>query len=323
MWRGSQRLARITATSTTHYHLDHLGTPRLHTNGAGAMTKRLHVFPFGRDAPGTASASVNFTGHERDNLGSGSGVDDMDYMHARFYSPQMARFFSVDPVGGDPKYPQSWNRYTYTQNNPLRYVDPTGEFQAPSEIADDLDDQLDELELFLSNQLPANATGIVLDTLLGTVADLSRGMADVLRLGEATGTAIGEGAGAGETALAVGVDLLRATAIAAPVAGAGRAAAGRATLTVVHYTDDAGRAAIRRAGNLRAGTFVTRPRDVRGMTARQIEQRLEIQAGRGSHSFTVRTQRRNLAIPANGRRTSGGAFQRQLRQPCDITRGSC
>ena len=36
---------------------------------------------------------------------------------------------SVDPVldSADPINPQSWNRYAYTFNNPLKYVDKTGE----------------------------------------------------------------------------------------------------------------------------------------------------------------------------------------------------
>jgi hypothetical protein len=34
---------------------------------------------------------------------------------------------SVDPVIGDLTDPQSWNRYSYTLNNPFKYVDPDGE----------------------------------------------------------------------------------------------------------------------------------------------------------------------------------------------------
>jgi len=29
-------------------------------------------------------------------------------------------------AAGRPWNPQSWNRYSYTWNNPLRYTDPTG-----------------------------------------------------------------------------------------------------------------------------------------------------------------------------------------------------
>jgi hypothetical protein len=40
----------------------------------------------------------------------------------------LGRFLSVDPVLGDPTVPQSWNRYAYALNNPLRFTDPTGKY---------------------------------------------------------------------------------------------------------------------------------------------------------------------------------------------------
>ena len=49
-----------------------------------------------------------------------------DYMHARYYSPNLGRFVSVDAVGGDVGNSQSWNRYAYGLNNPLKYLDPDG-----------------------------------------------------------------------------------------------------------------------------------------------------------------------------------------------------
>lgn len=50
-----------------------------------------------------------------------------DYMHARYYNPNLGRFLSVDPVGGEVGSSQSWNRYSYVLNNPLVMVDPFGE----------------------------------------------------------------------------------------------------------------------------------------------------------------------------------------------------
>ena len=55
-----------------------------------------------------------------------SDLQDLDYMHARFCSPTLGRFLSPDLVGGDPVLPQSWNRFSYVLNNPMKYVDPTG-----------------------------------------------------------------------------------------------------------------------------------------------------------------------------------------------------
>ena len=49
-----------------------------------------------------------------------------DLMHARYYSPNLGRFMSVDPVGGDIGSSQSWNRYSYVLNKPIGMIDPDG-----------------------------------------------------------------------------------------------------------------------------------------------------------------------------------------------------
>jgi hypothetical protein len=54
-------------------------------------------------------------------------VKSTEIMHARYFSPILGRFLSVDPVGGDVGSSQSWNRYTYVLNNPLVLIDPNGE----------------------------------------------------------------------------------------------------------------------------------------------------------------------------------------------------
>jgi RHS repeat-associated protein len=77
-------------------------------------------FRFGGPAPETTHL---FTGHERE-LGAHSA--DLDYMHARYYSPRLGRFLSIDPVGGEAGSSQSWNRYTYVLDNPLKLIDPDG-----------------------------------------------------------------------------------------------------------------------------------------------------------------------------------------------------
>lgn len=58
-------------------------------------------------------------------------ADTTDFMHARYYSPNLGRFMSVDPVGGTVGSSQSWNRYSYVLNNPLAFNDPDGERQNP------------------------------------------------------------------------------------------------------------------------------------------------------------------------------------------------
>ncbi|MFT5813257.1 MAG: hypothetical protein ACI9VT_001002 [Psychroserpens sp.] len=54
-------------------------------------------------------------------------------MQARYYDPVIGRFYSNDPVDvmghitrGNPIH--GFNRYTYANNNPYKYVDPDGKF---------------------------------------------------------------------------------------------------------------------------------------------------------------------------------------------------
>ena len=49
-------------------------------------------------------------------------------MNARLYDPVTTRFLSPDPFVSIPSDYQSWNRYAYCLNNPLKYTDPSGEF---------------------------------------------------------------------------------------------------------------------------------------------------------------------------------------------------
>ncbi|MFT5297850.1 MAG: RHS repeat-associated protein, partial [Colwellia sp.] len=80
----------------------------------------LHYQPFG-ETIGTQSDDVGYTGHKFDtDIG-------LSYMQARYYDPVIGRFYSNDPVGWNPRNPvHSFGRYTYANNNPYKYTDPTG-----------------------------------------------------------------------------------------------------------------------------------------------------------------------------------------------------
>jgi RHS repeat-associated protein len=78
--------------------------------------------PFGgtRWESGATPTDFQFTGQRKE---AGFGLYDYN---ARYYDPLLGRFVSADAVVPGAGNPQALNRYTYSYNNPLRYVDPSG-----------------------------------------------------------------------------------------------------------------------------------------------------------------------------------------------------
>lgn len=60
----------------------------------------------------------------------------LDYFGARYFSGAQGRFTSADPnsAGASLYNPQSWNAYSYTLNNPLKYIDPDGDVAVPAAL---------------------------------------------------------------------------------------------------------------------------------------------------------------------------------------------
>ncbi|MBC8883865.1 RHS repeat-associated core domain-containing protein [Flavobacterium piscinae] len=62
-----------------------------------------------------------YTGHEHLQ-----GVG-LIHMNGRLYDAKVRRFLSPDNYIQDPSNTQNFNRYGYVLNNPLKYIDPSGE----------------------------------------------------------------------------------------------------------------------------------------------------------------------------------------------------
>ncbi|HVH70638.1 MAG TPA: RHS repeat-associated core domain-containing protein, partial [Candidatus Dormibacteraeota bacterium] len=118
---------------------DQLGTPRMIFDKTGSLANvsRHDYLPFGEELVAGSGYGLRtptmgygasdgerqkFTQKERDN------ETGLDYFGARYYANIQGRFTSVDPLmaSGNAGSPQSWNRYAYVLNNPLRLTDPTG-----------------------------------------------------------------------------------------------------------------------------------------------------------------------------------------------------
>ena len=119
----------VVGSGTEFLTADLLGSVRAITDSTGAVTQRRDYGPFGEELAGgdrspgpPAEPRMKFTGKERD------AETGLDYFGARFLSSVQGRFASPDApfVDQRPSNPQTWNLYSYTRNNPLVFVDPTG-----------------------------------------------------------------------------------------------------------------------------------------------------------------------------------------------------
>ncbi|MBE1445372.1 RHS repeat-associated core domain-containing protein [Paenibacillus sp. OAS669] len=68
----------------------------------------------------TVSNPFRYSGELWDNSSK------LQYLRARWYDPDSGRFINKDTYEGDIKNPLSLNLYTYVENNPIRFRDPTG-----------------------------------------------------------------------------------------------------------------------------------------------------------------------------------------------------
>lgn len=130
LYVGDKEVAeRDSAGKTWVQFLDHLGSPRLAWDGTAVSTvDNVHLIaqkfaPFGEALNTTSAAKFakGFTNHEQ------TDPSGLIYMQARFYAPMYGRFLSPDPARDQHfEQTQSWNIYSYVQNDPTMRVDPTG-----------------------------------------------------------------------------------------------------------------------------------------------------------------------------------------------------
>jgi RHS repeat-associated protein len=116
---------------------DNLGSPRVVTDKMGTVLSRRDFMPFGEElgagvgarstdlkfsASGSDNIRQRFTGYQKDQ------ETQLDFAEARMYSNKHGRFTAVDPLyeSAVQSNPQTFNRYTYTGNNPVNLTDPSG-----------------------------------------------------------------------------------------------------------------------------------------------------------------------------------------------------
>jgi RHS repeat-associated protein len=115
-------------------HADHLGSTTFVTDEQGGLAEHLQYFPSGETWVGEHPSQPlpqQFTGKELDQ------ETDLYYYGARYYDPRTQAWQSPDPalesyLDGSPNggvfAPSNLALYTYAQNNPVRLVDPDGQW---------------------------------------------------------------------------------------------------------------------------------------------------------------------------------------------------
>lgn len=111
---GAQKVSFLAA--------DAHGTSTLVLDGTTQAVTRRYFTPFGADR-GTGTTAWP---DDKTFLGKPADTDtDLTHIGARQFDPAIGRFLSVDPLLETDK-PQSLNGYTYAENNPATWADPSG-----------------------------------------------------------------------------------------------------------------------------------------------------------------------------------------------------
>ena len=113
-------LAEVRGHRARFYHANGLGSVVALTGEHGHRVRDYRYSAFGvpTDHRGDAQP-YRYTGREWDK------EIDLYYYRARYYHPQMGRFLGPDPI---PLASGARSLYAYVGNNPVNFVDPTGQF---------------------------------------------------------------------------------------------------------------------------------------------------------------------------------------------------
>ena len=103
------------------YHPDHLGSSSYITGNDGKVSQHTEYIAFGE-----ILFDEHNTEHTMPYLFNGKELDSetgLYYYGARYYDPRVSLWLNVDPL--TEKYPHV-SPYTYSLNNPINLIDPTG-----------------------------------------------------------------------------------------------------------------------------------------------------------------------------------------------------
>lgn len=124
VYLGRQMLAVQEQNQVSWVHQDPVTKSQRLTDSTGAVVSTIELDPWGGEIARSSNQQKQphrYTSYERDSNGG-------DEAMMRRYESKWSRISQPDPFNGSYKLsdPQSFNRYSYTQNDPVNFADPTG-----------------------------------------------------------------------------------------------------------------------------------------------------------------------------------------------------
>ncbi len=131
------------------------------TDGAGNVVSTIDLDPWGGETWRSSNQAFQphrYTTYERDNNGG-------DEAMMRRYQSYWNRFSQPDPYEGSYNLanPQTFNRYSYTQNDPVNFVDPSGLCTFNIHISGVSDQALVDMQNEISRIFQSGGQNVVFD----------------------------------------------------------------------------------------------------------------------------------------------------------------
>jgi len=116
-----------------------LGSTRLVTNRDGNIFERIDYLPFGEIFCDDIAENGGYEGHRHKYTDQMYDyLTGLYYYGSRYYDPELGRFAQADTMVPRPLDGQAFNRYTYVDNNPYKYIDPSGHFGIFAKLLGDI-----------------------------------------------------------------------------------------------------------------------------------------------------------------------------------------
>jgi RHS repeat-associated protein len=168
----------VAPVGTWFTHSNHIGSVTLLTDPLGRVINRTNYFPFGELDANSSQIRIplanDFTGGDTDNM------TGLIYLSSRYYAADIGRFISPDPIVLNSYHPGGLNRYAYSNNNPVRFNDPSGHFSL-GDIGNAISDGIGGVVDAVGNAI-SQVGSIANDAIGGTVSTIVNGSNNVGRV---------------------------------------------------------------------------------------------------------------------------------------------